>query len=109
LIAEVLAAQDFALDIARTFLGEPVPRNIDHYDGLIVMGGPMGVPEQAQYPFLRDEIHLIQEALRRDVPILGVCLGSQLLAAALGAAVTRGARKEIGNCVRHGRVLGSSK
>jgi GMP synthase-like glutamine amidotransferase len=96
LIAEVLAAQGVALETVRTFLGEPVPRVIDRYDGLIVIGGPMGVYEQDQHPFLTDEIHLLQDAVRRDVPVLGVCLGSQLLAAALGAPVTPGPRKEIG-------------
>jgi len=56
----------------------------------------MGVYEQARYPFLRDEIHLINDALRAEKPVLGVCLGSQLLAAALGAAVRKGPQKEIG-------------
>jgi len=60
------------------------------------MGGPMGVYEQDRYPILRQDIHLIEEALRQDKPILGVCLGSQLLAAALGSPVTKGKSKEIG-------------
>ena len=64
--------------------------------GLIVMGGPMGVYEQDSYPHLRDEMGLIESALKDERPVLGVCLGSQLLAAALGARVYPGPRKEIG-------------
>src|SRR3989338_5724472 len=63
-------------------------------DGLIVMGGPQGVNEQAKYPYLKKEIALLQEALQAKIPILGVCLGAQLLAAALGAKVTKNPRSE---------------
>jgi len=96
LIADVLAAQGITVQYIRAFQQQPVPRSLDRHDGLVVMGGPMGVYEQDQYPFLKEEIRLIQQALQADKPVLGVCLGSQLLAAALGAPVTRGPRKEIG-------------
>jgi len=56
----------------------------------------MGVYDQRSYPFLLDEMRLIEDALKQGKPILGVCLGSQLLAAAVGAKVTKGERKEIG-------------
>ncbi len=65
-------------------------------DGLVVMGGPQSVYQQARYPFLRNEIALLQDALKAKRPILGVCLGSQLLAAALGAKVTANPQQEIG-------------
>jgi GMP synthase (glutamine-hydrolysing) len=96
LIAEVLEAEGVAVEYVRPFLQESVPPSLDPYDGLVVMGGPMGVYEQDRYPFLRDEIRLIQAAVPSGKPVLGVCLGSQLLAAALGGCVTRGPRKEIG-------------
>ena len=64
--------------------------------GLIVMGGPEAVYQLDRYPYLRDEIALIENALKAGRPVLGVCLGSQLLAAALGANVRRAAHKEIG-------------
>lgn len=75
----------------------PLP-SIDwnRYSGLVVLGGPMGVYEADRYPFLSKEIDLLKEGLRREIPILGICLGSQLLAAAAGARVFKGPRKEIG-------------
>lgn len=83
------------MDTVRTYAGEPVPSSLEGRDGLVVMGGPMGVYEADRHPYLRNEIRLIQDAVARELPVLGVCLGSQLLAAALGANVTP-ARKEIG-------------
>lgn len=96
LIAEVLKSKGIALDYVRPFKGDMMPTRLDDYAGLVVMGGPMGVYEQDQFPFLRREIRLIQDAVSRQRPVLGVCLGSQLLAAALDAPVARGHRKEIG-------------
>jgi GMP synthase (glutamine-hydrolysing) len=70
------------------------------YDAVVVLGGPMGVYERETYEWLDDSLHLLRDAVRRDVPILGICLGAQLLAHVLGAQVhpgrTRGMRKEIG-------------
>ena len=79
-----------------TFAGEAVPRYMDEAAGLVVLGGPMGVRERDRYPFLDAARHLIDQALKNDKPVLGICLGSQLLAAALGARVARGPQKEIG-------------
>src|SRR5260370_36639414 len=64
--------------------------------GLIVMGGPEAVYQLDRYPYLRAEIALIENALKAGRPILGVCLGSQLLAAALRANARRAAHKELG-------------
>jgi GMP synthase (glutamine-hydrolysing) len=65
-------------------------------DLLIVLGGPIGAYEERTYPFLCDELQLIESALRRNVPTLGICLGAQLLARARGARVYPGRAKEIG-------------
>lgn len=63
---------------------------------LVVMGGPMSVHEVEQYPFLAAEINWIQQAVEQQVPLLGICLGSQLLAKATGAKVYPNRAKEIG-------------
>lgn len=66
------------------------------FDGIIVMGGPMGAYEDARLPWLVPEKQLLAEAVAGGAPVWGVCLGAQLLAAALGAAVTPGRAPEIG-------------
>lgn len=95
-IAEALASRGISIAVTRADRGEPVPRSLDDSLGLVVMGGPMGVYEAARYPYLVEEQRLIEDALRRGLPVLGVCLGSQLLASTLGARVTPGTAKEIG-------------
>lgn len=80
----------------RLFDGEPVPRDIEQYSGLIILGGPMNVYEVDKYPYLKDEDVLIKRAMDRGLPMLGICLGSQLIAKASNAKVRKGAKKEIG-------------
>ena len=70
--------------------------SLDGYDGLIVLGGPMSVNDAHRLPHLGTELKLIEEAMRREIPILGICLGAQLIAKTLGAAVYRNPEKEIG-------------
>lgn len=65
-------------------------------DALIVMGGPMGVHDTARYPWLSQEKEFIEAAMRRHIPVLGVCLGAQLLAEVLGARVVKNVHEEIG-------------
>lgn len=65
-------------------------------DLLVVLGGPIGAYEDAAYPFLADETRLVEDRLSRDRPVLGICLGSQIMARALGARVYPGETKEIG-------------
>ena len=96
IIEEVLAGSGLRPRHVRVFDDEPVPLEMEGAAGLIVMGGPMGVYEQESYPHLRDEMRLIEGALKEERPVLGVCLGSQLLAAVLGAKVYPGPKKEIG-------------
>jgi GMP synthase (glutamine-hydrolysing) len=70
--------------------------SMDGYSGLVVLGGPMNVDEADRYPHLDVEADLIRAAIDRDLPVLGICLGAQLIAKALGAAVRRNHEKEIG-------------
>ncbi len=95
-IEDVLRGHQIGFDYIQGYAGDPVPLEMGNHTGLIVMGGPMGVYEQAKYSFLGEEMRLIESALRQKRPVLGVCLGSQLLAAVLGAEVKKGGKKELG-------------
>jgi len=70
--------------------------DLDRYAALIILGGPMNADNTAEFPHLATELELIQGALQRDMSILGICLGAQLLAKALGGTVHAGAGREIG-------------
>jgi GMP synthase-like glutamine amidotransferase len=75
---------------------ENLPLTTDAVDFLIVMGGPMGVHDEAKYPWLKAEKRFISQAIEANIPILGICLGSQLIAHVLKASVYKGEEKEIG-------------
>jgi len=94
-IADWAAARGHALAVTRFDWGEPPPAVAD-FDALIVMGGPMSVNDEAAHPWLAGEKQLIREAIQEDRRILGVCLGGQLIASALGKAVVPSPRPEIG-------------
>jgi len=96
LLAEVLEKHGLVARTVRTWRGEPVPRTVAPAPGVIILGGPMSTYEADRHSHLADEIALAADALRRDVPILGVCLGSQILAAAAGGRVYPGPAQEIG-------------
>ncbi len=79
----------------RLFTDTPLP-DPSQFDWLIVMGGPMSVHDEHQFPWLVAEKRLIERCLAEDKPVLGVCLGAQLMAQVLGARVYRNAHPEIG-------------
>jgi GMP synthase (glutamine-hydrolysing) len=94
-LAPLLRKNDVALSMFAP--NDPIPDSAARgADGLIVLGGPMGVYEADRYPRLRDELRLIEQVLRAKCPVLGICLGSQLLAAALGAPVRPSGKLELG-------------
>jgi len=66
------------------------------FDAIVFLGGSMNVYEEGRYPFLREEDLFIKEAIQRGKTVLGICLGAQLIAKALGAKVTKAPVKEIG-------------
>jgi GMP synthase (glutamine-hydrolysing) len=74
--------------------GDPLP-DLDAIDGLISFGGAQSVTEIDRYPYLLDEAELMREAVARDVPVLGICLGAQVLAHALGGSVRRLPRRAV--------------
>ena len=79
----------------RLFAGDSLP-NTDEIDLLIVLGGPMNVDEEENFPFLREEKRFIERIIEQKKPVLGICLGAQLIAQVLGAKVYKGEQKEIG-------------
>ncbi len=93
---ELLREQKRPVETVRLYEGDRAPDDLSQYSGLLVMGGPMSVNDEADYPWLKTEDRLLKEALARDFPTLGICLGSQLVAKAAGGTIRRGPRKEIG-------------
>lgn len=70
--------------------------DISRYDGLVLLGGPMSVYQTEEYPNLITEFELVRKAIRMDIPVLGICLGAQIIARALDATVTKNNQLEIG-------------
>lgn len=84
------------LSYTRFFEPDPVIPDVVDYDLLVVMGGPMGVNDEQDHPWLPGEKKAIREAVRAGKKVLAICLGAQLTAQVLGAEVTRNPEKEIG-------------
>lgn len=83
------------ISLTRFYAGDFLP-SINDIDWLIIMGGPMRVYDEKQYPWLETEKRFISQAITNRKVVLGICLGAQLLAHVLGARVYRHGRKEIG-------------
>src|SRR5689334_16531484 len=79
-----LKRQGYELAWACPAEGEPIPPLTDDIAGVVIYGGRHCVDEERRYPFLKDELRFIEAALTRKIPFLGICLGGQLLAHALG-------------------------
>jgi GMP synthase (glutamine-hydrolysing) len=92
----VLATGGFRIQYLDAGVSDLHAAQLADCDLLIVLGGPIGAYEEAQYPFLTDEIAVIRKRFNFARPALGICLGAQLFARALGARVYPGAAKEIG-------------
>lgn len=106
--AEVLDKQNADYRVIRLFDGEMPEESWEQVKALILLGGPMNVGDEANYPFLRWEKRIIRAAIDETVPVLGICLGAQLIASTLGSPVFHGAVKEIGwspiSITPHGQV-----
>ena len=111
-LADFLARHDLRYRLVRIDAGEAVPKSIAGISGLVFMGGPMSANDRL--PWIPPVLALIREAAQKDVPVLGHCLGGQLMAKALGGRVTRNRVKEIGwlpvrvieSCVAHDWITG---
>lgn len=73
---------------------DTIPIKADRYDAIVILGGPMAVYDNTRY--LKKEQKLIRDAIKNEIPVLGICLGSQLIAQAIGGRVYKGPKKEIG-------------
>jgi GMP synthase (glutamine-hydrolysing) len=106
--AEVLDRERATYRTIRLFHGEMPAEDWQHVAALIVLGGPMVVEDEVEFPFLRWEKRIIRAAIAESIPILGMCTGAQLVASILGARVYRGTVKEIGwnpiSITAHGQV-----
>lgn len=83
------------LTATRLFANEQLP-SLDRFDMLVIMGGPMSVHDEAEYVWLKAEKWFVSQVVAAEKPILGICLGAQLLAEVLGGKVTKNPHKEIG-------------
>jgi GMP synthase-like glutamine amidotransferase len=99
-LADVLARRGIPHRLVRVDEGEPIPPSPDGASGLVFMGGPMSANDPS--PWIQEEISLIQRAAGQGVPLLGHCLGGQLISKALGGTVGANPVREIGwHAVRH--------
>jgi GMP synthase (glutamine-hydrolysing) len=94
--ALALRANDLAYKYVNLYEDANPNISVDGSSALIILGGPMNVYETDKYPFLKMEDGLIKRAIEKDIPVLGICLGAQLIAKSLGARVTKNREKEIG-------------
>ncbi|MES3008537.1 MAG: type 1 glutamine amidotransferase [Pseudomonadota bacterium] len=94
-IASWLEAKNAQVGLTRFYANDAIPA-LNEVDLLVIMGGPMSVNDEATLPWLRDEKRFIAEAIAAGKAVIGICLGSQLIASALGARVYPGLHKEIG-------------
>jgi GMP synthase-like glutamine amidotransferase len=89
-IGDALTDAGVVTDVRRVYEGEPLPSDLADFTGLVIMGGPMSALSDDGFPSRRAEIALLDDALSRGLPTLGVCLGAQLLALAAGGVVHAG-------------------
>lgn len=94
-IADWARDHGHALSVSALYADEVCPAH-SAFDWLVVMGGPMGVDDEPDHPWLRDEKRFIGETIAAGKTVVGVCLGAQLIAQVLGARVYRNPEKEIG-------------
>lgn len=94
-IADWISRKGYKVSVTRWYAND-TPPPLAETDWLIIMGGPMGVYDQDKYPWLETEKNYIRDAIQQGKRVLGICLGAQLIAAAMGAKVYPNQQKEIG-------------
>jgi GMP synthase-like glutamine amidotransferase len=95
-IGDCLNSVGAGVQTARLFAGDRLPESLCGLGAVVTMGGPMNVYEEDRYAFLEEEAAFLRKATRAGIPILGICLGAQMLAKAFDAPVTKSPVKEVG-------------
>lgn len=95
-LGEFLKCRRLSIKTAKPCKGEIFPANPRQFAAVITMGGPMGVYDEDRYAFLRKEAELLEQAIESNIPVLGICLGAQMIARACGARVVKAAGQELG-------------
>ena len=97
-VGALLQARGYQLDQRCPCIGDALPDHLEDHDGVVVFGGPMSANDDTHLDGIGQELKFIDRVLARDLPFIGICLGGQLLARALGAKVApdAGGRVEIG-------------
>ncbi len=95
-IKDYLKVQAIPFETVDLFDGQALPQDLSRVRAAVILGGPMNVYQEKEFPFLKEENIFIQQLMDKNIPILGVCLGAQLIAKATGAKVMKAAAEEIG-------------
>lgn len=95
-LGDYLLSRGAQLETRRLHAGDPLPADASAFAAIVSMGGPMNVYEENRYPFLKEETTFLERAFPRNVPIIGICLGAQMIAKACGAVIGKAPVKEVG-------------
>ncbi len=95
-LGRILQEHGHTLRTIELFARQPMPADLDDVDGVISMGGPMGLDHTTAYPWLDEEMQFLKAAFDARVPLVGICLGAQLLSRALGGEVAAAESPEVG-------------
>lgn len=95
-IGDYLSAHEVELQTVRLYAGEALPPDPESFEAIVAMGGPMNVYEQNEFPWLEPEDRFLRQALAAEVPLVGICLGAQLIAKALDAPISKNPVEELG-------------
>jgi len=95
-LGDYLRERDFHVHEINLAAGDHLPSDLSNLDAVISLGGPMNVYEEQKYPFLAEEDVFLKDVIKEGIPLLGICLGAQLVAKASGAAIRKSPVKEVG-------------
>ncbi len=95
-LAATLRDHGFRLHTLRPDKGQPLPPDLDNIEGIVLLGGPQNVTDIDKHPWMQQEAALIRAAHARELPVIGICLGAQLIAHALGGKVTPREKPAVG-------------